>query len=314
MKRMRGYGILITAVSLFLLMSPVVLLDKPVPPTADVVTDEPLASVKVKQTDSDEIHSVDLRELTLFETAASIGADAPIEAIKAHVVAAYTCFRYQCESNRGQSADILSTALSYPQCYTETYWKEQWGESYKETLAVYQRALEAVYGKCLLYEGKPIMALTHHLNTGQTEDGEALFEKDIPYLQSVASPADALATDLLTTVTVPLTQSEEILKTLLGEAEDDKPLSDIQIADRTQAGTVKTVKIGDKTCTGYELQSAFSLPSPAFEVDVQQEMCIFTVRGNGHFVGLSSCGATAMARDGHTYEEILKHYFTGATI
>ncbi len=34
----------------------------------------------------------------------------------------------------------------------------------------------------------------------------------------------------------------------------------------------------------------------------------------GHGVGLSGCGATAMAEDGKTYLEILTHYYTGVNI
>ena len=32
--------------------------------------------------------------------------------------------------------------------------------------------------------------------------------------------------------------------------------------------------------------------------------------GYGHGVGMSQCGAEAMAQNGATYEEILKHYYT----
>ncbi len=38
---------------------------------------------------------------------------------------------------------------------------------------------------------------------------------------------------------------------------------------------------------------------------------VFRGSGNGHGAGLSQWGAYAMAKNGHTYEEILKHYFQG---
>ena len=39
-----------------------------------------------------------------------------------------------------------------------------------------------------------------------------------------------------------------------------------------------------------------------------------TTYGWGHNVGMSQWGANAMARRGHTYEEILKFYFTGVEV
>ena len=38
---------------------------------------------------------------------------------------------------------------------------------------------------------------------------------------------------------------------------------------------------------------------------------VFTTYGYGHGVGMSQCGAQAMALNGADYEEILKHYYTG---
>lgn len=40
----------------------------------------------------------------------------------------------------------------------------------------------------------------------------------------------------------------------------------------------------------------------------------FVGRGNGHGIGMSQYGALKMAEEGYTYEQILKHYFTGVEI
>ena len=40
----------------------------------------------------------------------------------------------------------------------------------------------------------------------------------------------------------------------------------------------------------------------------------FTGSGYGHGVGMSQCGANAMAKRGCTYREILMHYYTGVDI
>ena len=40
----------------------------------------------------------------------------------------------------------------------------------------------------------------------------------------------------------------------------------------------------------------------------------FVTQGFGHGVGLSQYGAEAMAREGADWEEILRHYYTGAQL
>ena len=41
---------------------------------------------------------------------------------------------------------------------------------------------------------------------------------------------------------------------------------------------------------------------------------VFAGRGYGHGVGLCQLGASGMARAGATFEEILKHYYTGVAV
>ena len=43
-------------------------------------------------------------------------------------------------------------------------------------------------------------------------------------------------------------------------------------------------------------------------------MFVFSGAGSGHGVGMSQYGAKGMAEKGYTYEEILKHYYTGITV
>jgi len=41
---------------------------------------------------------------------------------------------------------------------------------------------------------------------------------------------------------------------------------------------------------------------------------VFTGNGWGHGVGLCQLGASGMARDGASFQDILKHYYTGVTV
>jgi stage II sporulation protein D (peptidoglycan lytic transglycosylase) len=44
------------------------------------------------------------------------------------------------------------------------------------------------------------------------------------------------------------------------------------------------------------------------------ERFVFTGKGWGHGVGLCQVGAFGMARAGSSFEDILKHYYTGITL
>ena len=49
-------------------------------------------------------------------------------------------------------------------------------------------------------------------------------------------------------------------------------------------------------------------------MDTNSEQYNFEGRGWGDGIGMSQYGAKQMAEEGYTYDEILKHYYTGVTI
>jgi stage II sporulation protein D len=50
------------------------------------------------------------------------------------------------------------------------------------------------------------------------------------------------------------------------------------------------------------------------KINMSSNSYVFNGRGWGHGVGMSQEGAKGFARQGYTYDQILKHYFTGVTI
>ncbi len=305
---MKGYGILAMVVSIVLLSFPPLMLsgdDR----QRSAETSE-FQSVTVHHTDEDASSEMALMDMTVYETAAQISWDAPIEAIKAQALACYTLLYYQM-----LTADIVeNTCLPYPTSYTETYWKTTLGEHFEEAMTIYRSAVQSVYGKLIVCDSKPIMALSHTMNGGVTENGHVLIGEELPYLQSVASPADATATEQLKTMTFTIADTKERLTALLETAPTGEATTWFGACQKTSAGTVETVAVCGQTISGRRLQEVFALSSAAFDVAVQGEQIVFTVHGNGHFVGLSTYGAIAMAMDGHTFDEILDHYYTDVAI
>ena len=76
---------------------------------------------------------------------------------------------------------------------------------------------------------------------------------------------------------------------------------------------LKKIKINNKTYTGSEVQSLLGLRSNYFSIKVSDKVNI-TCKGYGHGVGMSQYGAHGMAKSGYSYDQILKHYYSGVEI
>ncbi len=307
---MKGYGILLViTLSFFALLPPFAVnttMGQPKDTVSTPVSSEDTVSVQIS--DSEGIQEFNMRELTRYEVMAQIAPDAPLEAIKAVALSVHTALCYQKEEGIP-----VRTTLTFPSCYLTAYWQEQWGQAYTSNMALFDEAVNAVYGKTIIYQNKPIMAVTHAMNGGVTEDGVVLFKETVPYLKSVASAADALDVGMLTTVTVSTADAKTRLGTLCQKVGDD-PQGWFGETAKTAAGTVTSIHVCGENLAGARLQEAFALRSAAFDVNILDGNVVFTVHGSGHLTGLSVCGAIGMAQEGQTYETIIKHYFSGVAI
>ncbi len=302
---MKGYWIIFLMVSILLLMMPVMLLT----PSQSVVQTAP-QSVMVCHSEGDGKTTMSLYDMTLYETACKMPIDAPDEAIKAQLVAEYTLLQYQ----QNTSGEIISTALPFPSSYTPAFWQNTWGDRFQENDLRLRGLLDDVYGKCIVYNGQPIMAVSHVMNSGQTENGSLLLGEAVPYLSAVASPADALCLDQLMTVTVSQEDMAKHIQNVTNAAPSGNADTWFGKATKTPAGTVTSINIGGVEVRGQEVAEILALPSSAFDVALEEGRFVFTVHGKGHFVGMSVNGAIAMARDGHRFEEIIKQYYSGVSI
>ena len=80
------------------------------------------------------------------------------------------------------------------------------------------------------------------------------------------------------------------------------------------AGGVDRVEVGGVSVSGAALRTLFGLRSTCFTISADQQNVTFSVTGYGHGVGMSQYGANALAREGRTFEEILKWYYTGVEV
>ena len=161
--------------------------------------------------------------------------------------------------------------------------------------------------KIITYEGEIILPAFFALSSGKTENSGDIWSESLPYLVSVTSQGDTLSPDLVSEKIVTHEEFEKFAGFRLSEA----PVFSL---DCTDAGAVRSLTIEGKTFDGDEVQKAFSLRSNNFTLTCKENQFIFTVTGNGHGVGMSQYGADFMARQGSTYVEILKDYYTGVEV
>lgn len=87
----------------------------------------------------------------------------------------------------------------------------------------------------------------------------------------------------------------------------------IEILEYTTGGRIKTIKIGNCNISGVEARTIFGLKSANFSIEIQDRIK-FSVKGYGHGVGMSQTGADSLAKQGYSYEDIIKHFYTGVSV
>lgn len=286
----------------------------------DAPTDTPAPSdddFRVEDVASGHVIALSERDFLIGTLAAEMYPSFHPEALKAQAVAAYTYYDRKRIASRadGAEADFSDVPETFPTLYTVEGMRERWGDKFDEYYPKLCDAVDAVYGRRILYDGEPILAAYHAMTGGDTETAAVIWGRDLPYLQSVPNGGDTLAPAYESVVTVPEADFAAAVQgqgiTLSDNAADWVDTGNIT---RSPAGTVTSIPIGDGSLTGRQIRTLFSLRSPVFTVEHRDGGFLFTVHGYGHGVGMSQYGADALARQGKTWEEILHYYYTDVTI
>lgn len=240
---------------------------------------------------------------------AEMPVDFEIEALKAQSVVARTYALRRLERGTKHTTGAVCTDPACCQGYLsqEDFLKR--GGSPADISKVSRAVLETA-GQVLLYDGKLIDATYFSCSGGMTEDAVAVWGNDVPYLQSVASPGEEIAvhhSDALTLL------PEEVEKAL-GISLHGDPDEWFTILSLTDGGGVGEIRVCGAIYTGVELRKLLSLRSTSFTVSASADAIVFHTKGYGHRVGMSQYGAEAMALNGHPYDEILLHYYQGASL
>ncbi len=218
------------------------------------------------------------------------------EAIKAQAVAAYSYVKYH--NVNGLTPSVLVKG-NVPQRIKDL--------------------VSEVWGVCCYYNGNVAQTVYMASSSGYTTDAKNVWGSSVPYLKSVYCPFDAVSDP---NYGYQMKVSEENMRTLvedkLGITLSNNPYNWFTVTEIVDGNYVAKVNVdGQKIITGRSMRESilnYKLKSTAFEVSYSDGYFIFTTYGYGHGVGMSQNGANILAKQGYSYEQILKHYFTGIEV
>lgn len=198
----------------------------------------------------------------------------------------------------------------------ETLWKEakaaQRQKGYQQAYRSMEAAVKETEGEMLFYQSKVCEGVFHRISSGATRDGLEVFGKmEKGYLLSVDSNWDMYGEDYLSGHYF----SEEALQKQLEKAypglvfTEESLEKQITMYKRDKAGHILSLTVGNKTISGEEFRQLLELPSSNFTMQAADGKIRFLCKGQGHGLGLSQYGGNVLAKEGKSYQEILRYYF-----
>lgn len=165
------------------------------------------------------------------------------------------------------------------------------------------------------YGGKIIAAPVFVSCGGSTNSADELFtDKDLPYCKASSSPWDMYG-DIYSKKELTREQADKIIADKLSGAQLPEEISDyVKIKSTARNGAVLEAELCGESISGIELMNLFSLKSPCFEIEYDDEKLRFNITGEDIPVGMSVSGAAGMAQQGAQWDDILQHYFSGCEI
>lgn len=235
------------------------------------------------------------------------------EALKAQAVAArtYCIHKINSGNSHDSGADVCSDYAHCAAFTTEAELKDKYGNKIAERImSKISNAVKETEGQIMTYNGSAILAVFHSRSYKNTESSENVWGGRLPYLVSVPTPEeDSISNVNITNERLTQLFSSEDSVTVNTNYEKNT-LSSIL----NDSGRQSSLVFNGRTIKAKLMRSVFGFRSTSFEYKKTADGWEFTVHGYGHGVGMSQYGANQMAIDGSTYDQILKHYYTGITI
>ena len=239
---------------------------------------------------------LDLEEYIVGVVAGEMPALYQEEALKAQAIASRTyAYNY---------LDKTIKATKDNQVYlTIDEMKDKWQDDFDKYYLKIKNIVYETKGIIMTYQGEPIKAYYYSESNGYTETSQNVFNEQLDYYDIVKSPQDGIK---ITTIEI----SKEDFCSKLNLKNEDIKITDITY---DESNRVSSITINNQLFKGTEIRKLLDLRSTDFQIDINDTVSIKT-KGYGHGVGMSQHGANEMAKNGSTYEEILKHYYKNIEI
>ena len=246
------------------------------------------------------INIIPVEEYLYSVVPSEIGVKFEDEAIKAQAVAARTYLYFGLKNKKYDEFDLLDDTSS--QMYL----------GYDKEISRINRLVNETEGEIIKYNGEAINALYYSTSGGITANNEDVWGGEpVAYLRSVNDKGNSEKS-------YRNRWSYKISKKNLSKIFGFK-VSGVEIVSKKNR-RVKTVRIkGSRSIkiSGNKLRAKVgysNIFSTLFSVKSSGSYIIFSGRGSGHGVGMAQWGANMMAERGKSYEEIIKHYYTGVEL
>jgi len=267
------------------------------------------------------IDEVDLEDYITGVVAAEMPHSFHYEALKAQAVAARTFALSRMKGLYGSKDSHFGADVCTDPGHCQAWISgERFLESYgnEEDWEKICTAVSETEGIVITYAGKLINPLYHANSVGVTEDIEDVWKnvEEVPYLKSVYSPYEEDYTQYEKITVFSWDEIKSRTEKRFPEAmPGNEAAQDIEILTYSASGRVDKIRLGSVIITGTELRELLGLPSTNLEISFTDDNRVEILsRGYGHGVGMSQCGADALASNGYDYKEILKFYYTGVTV
>ncbi len=275
-------------------------------------------TIKLLHSDTGEVEEVPLDTYLCNVVSAEMPADFELEALKAQAVVARTYTIYKIQNKKHENSDICDDSSCCQAWISKEDRLARWDEDKRESnWAKIEQSVNETKGKIITYEGAPINAFFHSNSGGTTELPVNVWGggTNFPYLQVVETAGEEGYSQYQSEA---IFTQDELIEKLKSKYEDItidfNNDDDLKILDYTDSGRVKTVKFGNHELSGTETRSLLDLRSTNFEIIKEDGNIKFSVKGYGHGVGMSQTGADTLAKEGKTYEDIIKHFYVGVEI
>lgn len=238
--------------------------------------------------------------------AAEMPAQFELEALKAQAIASRTYVYYMLANHQQTITNLTAhqAYLSLPELVKK--WNSQQNESYRNKI---NEAVEQTKGQVITYQNKPIDAAFFSTSSGKTDNSEQYWTNTLPYLRSVSSAGDVQVSPYYKQQHV--FKLQEVAEKLAVKTAD---LATMKVIQKSTSGAIMQMTIGSRSLKGRAIRQTLDLPSANFSWLIQGDTITFTTIGYGHNVGMSQYGAQAMAKQGYTASQIVKHYYTGVQV